>query len=78
MFFGIASVFLKQLEIILLLGYFLESCKFIGIFFVLCNQFCILPIFCTFCFVRYKIMLKNIIKNNSAVGEASYSDVMYC
>jgi len=41
-FFGIASVFLKQLKIILLLGYFSESCKFISIFFVLRNQFCIL------------------------------------
>ena len=41
-FFGIASVFLKQLKIILLLGYFAKSCKFISIFFVLRNQFCIL------------------------------------
>ena len=42
MFFGIASIFLKQFKIILLLGYFLESCKFISIFFVLRNQFFIL------------------------------------
>ena len=40
--FGIASEFLKQLEIIQLLGYFSESCKFISIFFVLRNQFFIL------------------------------------
>ena len=42
MLFGIVSVFLKQLKIILLLGYFSELCKFISIFFVLRNQFCIL------------------------------------
>jgi len=41
-FFGIASVFLKQLKTILLLGYFSELCKFISIFLVLRNQFCIL------------------------------------
>ena len=39
---SIASVFLKPLEIILLLGYFSELCKFISIFFVLCNQLSIL------------------------------------